>query len=277
MMISYRDITTGLQDLGVNRSTPVLAHISLANLGEIKGGLSTVMGALLATVDNVMMPTFTFSTMVIPEDGPKDNLIKYGSGRKTNLTAEVYSHDLPGDQPDREASEALRSYPGVYRSSHPVFSFTGLGLDVALINHPADDPYAPILEIRKLDGWVLLMGAKPSANFSIHFAEKLASRKQYVRWAMCPEGILKIPNFPGCSEGFQKLHFYMQEELHTVRVADSIWHAMKVDTLINVATALIKDDAFALLCNDMNCPRCNSTRNSIKSHYSRQWRTEGQA
>jgi aminoglycoside 3-N-acetyltransferase len=276
-MISYRDIATGLQDLGLNRSTPVLAHIKLANLGEVKGGLNSVMGALLATIDNVMMPSFTFSTMVIPESGPENNLLAYGSGRKTNLGAEVFSHDLPSDMPDREASEALRCYPGIYRSGHPVFSFTGLGLDVALVNHPAEDPYAPIAELRKLNGWVLLMGAEPSANFSVHCAEKLAGRKQFTRWALSTEGIREIPHYPGCSDGFHKLHYYMQEELRTVRVADSFWHAMRVETLLNVAVALINEDAFALLCNDLNCPRCNLERAAIKAQYSHQWRPENQA
>lgn len=276
-MISYHDIAAGLQDLGLNRSTPVLAHISIASLGEVKGGLNTVMGALLATVDNVMMPTFTYSTMVIPESGPENNLMIYGSGRETNLKAEVFSHDLPGDMPDREASEALRSYPGVFRSSHPVFSYAGLGLDVVLINHPADDLYAPIAELRKLDGWVLLMGAEPSANFSVHFAEKLASRRQFTRWALGADGIHEIPNYPGCSNGFHKLNYYLQEELHTVRVADSFWHAMKVETLLNVAVALINEDVFALLCNTINCPRCNLVRESIKAQFSRQWHPESQA
>lgn len=276
-MISYRDIATGLQNLGLNRSTPVLAHISLANLGEVKGGLNTVMGALLTAVDNVMIPAFTYSTMIIPESGPDDNLVVYGSGCETNLSAEVFSHNLPGDMPDREASEVLRGYPGVYRSGHPVFSFTGLGLDVALVNHPAEDPYAPVSELRKLDGWVLLMSAEPSANFSVHYAEKLAGRKQFTRWALSAEGIREIPHYPGCSEGFHKLHYYMQEELHSVRVADSYWHAMKIDTLLNVAVALIREDAFALLCNTINCPRCNLVRASIKAQYSHQWRPESQA
>ena len=275
-MISYRDIAAGLQDLGLNRSTPVLAHVHLAGLGEVKGGLNTVMGALLATVDNVMMPTFTFSTMVIPENGPEDNLMVYGSGRDSNLRAEVFSHDLPGDMPDREASEALRGYPGVYRSHHPVFSFAGLGLDVALVNHPAEDPYAPLAELRRLDGWVLLMGADPSANFSVHYAEKLANRRQFTRWALDADGIHEIPHFPGCPNGFHKLNYYMQEELHSVRVADGFWFAMKMDTLLNVSSALIKDDAFALLCNTLNCPRCNLVRDTLKAQFSRQWRAENQ-
>ena len=275
-MISYRDISTGLQDLGLDRSTPVLAHISLPKLGEIKGGLNTLMGALLSTVDNVMMPTFTFSTLIIPENGPENNLMIYGSGRDSNLNAEVFSHNLPGDAPDNQASEALRAYPGVYRSSHPVFSFAGLGLDVVLVDHPADDLYAPIAELRKLNGWILLLGADPSANFSVHYAEKLAGRKQFTRWAMGADGIIEIPYYPGCSEGFHKINFYMQEELHTVRIADIYLHAMKVDTLLNVAVALINEDAFALLCNTINCPRCNLVRESIKAHFSRQWHPESQ-
>jgi aminoglycoside 3-N-acetyltransferase len=277
MAISYRDISASLQDLGLDRSAPVLAHISFPKLGEVKGGLSTVMGALLATVDNIMMPTFTFSTLVIPESGPENNLIVYGSGRESNLKAKIFSHDLPGDARDNQASEALRAYPGVYRSSHPVFSFAGLGLDIALVDHPADNLYAPIAELRKLNGWILLFGAEPSANFSLHFAEKLAGRQQFTRWALGAEGIQEIPDFPGCSEGFHKVNYYMQDELHTVRIADMFLQAMKIDTLIKVAVALINEDAFALLCNTINCPRCNLVRESIKAQYSRQWHTEGQS
>jgi len=51
---------------------------------------------------------------------------------------------------------------------------------------------------------------------------------------------------------------------------------MKVDTLLNVAAALIKEDAFALLCNTINCPRCNLVRDTIKAQFSRQWHPESQ-
>jgi hypothetical protein len=68
----------------------------------------------------------------------------------------------------------------------------------------------------------------------------------------------------------------MQEELHTVRIADVFLHAMKVETLLKVAVALINEDAFALLCNTINCPRCNLVRESIKAQYSRQWHPESQ-
>ena len=274
-MLSYREITNALKDLGLKRSTPVLAHIVISKIGAVKGGLNTVMGALLSTVDNVMMPTFTYSTMVIPQSGPSDNDIKYGSGEEANLNANIFSYDLPSDMPDNEAAEAFRSYPHTYRSSHPVFSFTGLGLDIALVNHPPEDPYAPIRALQKMDGWVLLMGAKPSDNFSIHLAEQICGRKQFIRWALTPEGICEIPNYPGCSQGFHKLDYYLQEELHSVKVGGATWQAVRIDTLLNVACALIKDDAFALLCNDINCERCNMVRDAIKMQYARHWQSEG--
>lgn len=273
-MLSYRDISTALEDLGLNRSTPVLAHIRTAEIGEIKGGLNTLMGALLGTIDNVMMPAFTFSTLVIPESGSPDNDIAYGSGQQSNLNASVYSFDLPSDMPDHEAVEWFRGYPGVYRSDHPVFSFTGLGLDIALVNHPVEDPYGPIRVLRQMDGWVLLMGAEPSANFSVHLAEQLTNRKQFTRWALTANGICEIPHYPGCPEGFHKLNYYLQEELHTAEVAGKTWQAARLDTVIHVASALMRDDPFALLCNNIECPRCNLVREALKAQYARQWRPE---
>lgn len=273
-MLTYRDITLALSDLGLNRATPVLAHISLPRIGPIKGGLSTLMGALLASVDNIMMPAFTYGTQVIPQVGPPDNDVEYGSGQQSNLNAVVFAFDLASDLPNNEAAEALRRTANTYRSAHPVFSFSGLGLDIALFNHPANDPYAPIRVLRSMNGWALLMGAKPSENFSIHLAESLTGRKQFIHWALTPEGIREIPQFPGCSEGFHKLNYYLQEELRSVELDGQSWQAVKIDTLLNVASALIKDDPFALLCNKMDCPRCNLVREAIKAQIARQWRLE---
>jgi aminoglycoside 3-N-acetyltransferase len=273
-MISYRDITAGLNELGLNRSTPLVAHMDMTRLGNVKGGVKTAVGALLATVDNLIMPAFTYSTLVIPESGPPDNDMDYGSGRASNLQAAIFRHDLPVDWGEKEAVEELRKYPDIYRSSHPVFSFIGLGMDVALINHPPEDPYAPLKKARELNSHVLLLGTEPSVNFSIHWAEMLTGRRQFTRWALTANGIQEIPHFPGCPNGFHKLTYYLQEELRSTKVGDCEWQAVRLDTLIETAAALIKDDAFALLCNDIYCKRCNIVRGAIKAQYARQWRAE---
>lgn len=273
-MISYRDIVVGLENLGLSRSTPVLAHISLSQIGEVRGGQETLLGALLATIDNVMMPSFTFSTMIIPENGPADNFIDYGSGHNSNLNASIFTHSLPSDMSNNEISEALRRYPGTYRSSHPILSFTGLGLDVALIHHTPKDPYAPIKKLLDLNGWVVLMGADPSENFSLHYAEYLAGRKQFTRWALTVDGIAECPHFPGCADGFHKINYYLQDELRSAVVADACWYAVPLEVMVNSALALIRDDPFALLCNSLSCPRCNMVRKLIKKGVSDKWQPE---
>ena len=273
-MISYRDITLGLEKLGLNRSTPVLAHIAVPRIGEIRGGTDTLLGALLATIDNIMVPSFTFSTMVIPEKGPEDNHIQYGSGQQSNLNASIFRHDLPSDMKDNEVAEALRSYPGIYRSNHPIFSFTGLGLDIALIDHPAHEPYAPIQKLIELQGWVALIGADAADNFSIHYAEFLAGRKQFTRWALTADSIVECPHFPGCPNGFHKIDYYLQDELRSAVIGDSNWYAVPLEVLVNSAAALIRDDPFALLCNSLSCPRCNLVRRVVKSQISDKWQSE---
>ncbi len=273
-MISYRDIAVGLEKLGLGRGTPVLAHVSPARLGEIRGGLQTLLGAILATIDNVMMPSFTYSTMVVPQVGPPENFIDYGSNQAGNLTAAIFRHDLPSDVPDAEISEMLRQYPGTYRSAHPIFSFTGLGLDVALIGQTAQDPYAPIQKLMELKGWVVLIGAEPAQNFSLHYAEHLAGRKQFVRWALTTEGILECPQFPGCPNGFHKIDYYLQDELRVAVVGDANWTAVPLEVLINSAVALIREDPFALLCNSLSCPRCNLVRKQIKDQLGGHWHPE---
>lgn len=273
-MISYRDIAVGLEKLGIERSTPVLAHVAPARLGEIRGGMETLLGAILGTIDNVMMPSFTYSTMVVPQVGPVDNFLDYGGSQAANLNASIFTSSLPSDTPNAEISELFRKYPGTYRSSHPILSFTGLGLDVALIDQTPQDPYAPIRKLVEMNGWVVMIGADPAENFSLHYAEFLAGRKQFVRWALTENGILECPHFPGCRDGFHKINYYLQDELRTTAVEDLNWTAVPLEVLTNSAVALIREDPFALLCNSLSCPRCNLVRKLIKAQISNNWHPE---
>ena len=273
-MITYHDITVGLEKLGLDRSTPVLAHVAPSRIGAVRGGTESLLGAILATIDNVMMPSFTYATMVIPEEGPKDNIIDYGSGKESNLDAAIFTAGLPSDMPDNTVNEALRCYPGTYRSNHPILSFTGLGLDVALIDHPLDNPYAPIQKLMELKGWVALIGAEAHDNFSLHYAAYLAGRKQFTRWALTEDGIVECSHFPGCSDGFGKINYYLQDELREVEVGDCLWHAVPLETLVNSAVALMQEDPFALLCNSLSCPRCNLVRRVVKAQFSQNWQPE---
>ena len=117
-MLGFREIVKGLNDLGIKKQTPVIAHIHSDLLPEIKGGSSTLLGAILTAADNVILPAFTTRTMVIPETGPADNALDYGSGRESNLQAEIFSEELAADDPYVEMADSMQHYPGAFRYSH---------------------------------------------------------------------------------------------------------------------------------------------------------------
>lgn len=273
-MPSYHDLITAFHGLGLRRDTPAITHLGSGIAAEIKGGIETFMGALLSSVDNILLPAFTPSTMIIPESGPANNHMDYGDHDAQNANANIFSHALPSECGNQQAIEILKGFPGVLRSSHPIFSFYGLGLDIALIDHSPDKPYQPIAEMKTLGGWVLLAGAGQSHNFSIHYAEMLSGRKQFMRWALTPEKIVACPHYPGCPDGFHKLDYYLQDELKEVQLDNFNLSAMPLSTLIDTAAALLREDPFALLCNDLSCARCNLVRENIKDKFSSNWKSE---
>lgn len=273
-MISYHDITDALKSMGLQRDIPLIAHVNPSLRAIVNGGAETLMGALLSTVDNLMMPAFTYSTMITPENGPEKNNIVYGEKSKENLNAVIFSHSLPSEAGNQPEIEILKKFLGIYRSNHPVFSFYGLGLDVALLDHAPEKPYQPIKKLMGMGGWVGLLGAKASQNFSIHYAEFLAGRKQLLRWALTPYGVAECPHFPGCADGFHKLDFYLQDELKVTILEDTKFCVIPLSTLVHTAVALLKDDPFALLCNDLKCTRCNLVRSEIKNQIANHWKPE---
>ena len=110
-MLAIEDFTSALENLNLGNK-PAIAHASLRSFGTIQGGAETVLNALLASVSGLMMPTFTYKTMIIPEVGPPNNGLAYGMQRDLNRMAEPFSYDMPVDPLIGTLSERLRHSPG---------------------------------------------------------------------------------------------------------------------------------------------------------------------
>lgn len=259
MLVAFRDIVSALRPLGLNR-VPVIAHVSLSAFGEVRGGVETMLGALVSSCGGLMMPTFTYKTMITPEDGPLDNGLIYGSGRDLNRMAEFYRPEMPADRLMGRTAEALRRHPQALRSTHPILSFAGIGVDAAIQAQALDDPLAPIRVLADHGGWVLLMGVDHSCNTSMHYAEKLAGRRQFTRWALTPARVVECPGFPGCSEGFQKAGNLLNGIGHTLRLGNARVIALPLQPMFIVLKQLLHEDPLALLCDLPDCERCGAVR-----------------
>jgi aminoglycoside 3-N-acetyltransferase len=263
-MLTYRDFTRTFKELELGSHSLIIAHASIAAFGEVAGGADTIVGALLSTCGTVIMPAFTYRTMITPLIGPPENAIDYNSTEEDNLAAEFFRPDMPVDSAMGVVAEALRRHPMATRSSHPLLSFSGVHAEEALQSQTLEEPLAPIEWLAEYDGDVLLLGVGHTVNISLHYAEKQAGRKQFLRWALTPEGVVPCPGWPGCPDGFQAIAPRLEGVIHRVPLGGSAVEVVPLRDLIHIAVSWIHEDPRALLCDRLGCERCASVRASVR-------------
>jgi len=253
------NLKTGLSKLGLTKNL-VIAHASLKAFGPIEGGAETMLNALLDSTRGIIMPTFTYKSMLNPEVGPPQNGITYGSETDLNKLAEAFHPNMPADKMMGVLAEVLRKHPKAKRSSHPIQSFAGIRADGVIGSQRMYDPLAPIGSLAEQDGWVLLLGVDHTVNTSIHYAEKLAGRLQFIRWALVQDRVVECPGFPGDSDGFNAIAPALEKYTRRVEIGNATIQAIHLKSLFKVVMDQIKENPFALLCQRQDCERCTAVR-----------------
>jgi aminoglycoside 3-N-acetyltransferase len=258
-MPGYAEILAAFQALDLH-DKPVIAHASLKPFGFVEGGAEAILDAMLASFASVSMTTHTYKTKIIPDVGPPNNGITYGSGHDTNRMAEPFHPDMRADPMMGILPETLRNHPSAIRTAHPILSFAGINADLTLFTQTLYEPLAPIGALAEQDGWVVLINVNHTVNTSIHYAEKLVGRKQFIRWALVGDRVVECPGFPGDSMGFQAIESYIILDTRRVQIGECYIQAVPLQRLLDVVQELIKKDPLALLCERTNCERCNAVR-----------------
>lgn len=270
--VGVRDIFRGLRSLGLTlpSGSAVIVHASLSSFGYVRGGARAVLAALLWTCDTIVLPAFTYQSMVWPLVGPPDNGMTYGHPEfdAANRNATFFHRNLPAHRDMGVIAETLRRHSIAVRSSHPVLSFVAAGKRAGevLAGQTLDDPLAPIEWLQRHDGDVLLLGVGHTRNASIHLAERLAGRRQFMRWAIVrgedsrDARAVRLPGFPGCSDGFDAIEPEIARATRQVTIGGAVVRRVPLSMLIPIAAGLIADQADALLCNRPDCERCSAVR-----------------
>ena len=258
--VSFRDIQKGLASLGLTRGSRVLAVGDLAALGPVRGGAETVIGALAASTALVVAPAFTPQCQVWPLVGPEHNGAQYAGHAADNAAAEFFRPQTP----TTGLGEALRHAPGAQRSTHPLYSFVAVGEDAALTlaAQSLAEPLGPLAHLAQpgRGGDLLLIGAEPAANVALHYAEALAGRKQFIRWALTPAGIVECPACPGCPDGFHAAAPLVRPLHRVAQIGTARVERLPLADLVEAAVALLKREPAALLCHRPGCERCADVR-----------------
>lgn len=262
-MIGYREVVSVLRELELGPRSSVIAHIDSQQVGPLVGGAETIVGALVSTLGVLIMPTFTTRAMVVPEVGPPDNAIEYGEPDQNKL-AEIYHPDLPADPAMGRAAELLRQHPSSRRSPHPLLSMAGVNAQDFLDLQSLDDPWGPIEGLAQAGGTILLAGASPQMNCSIHYGELQAARRTFVRWALTRSGIVECPVWPGCSDGFGAISDRLAGISRSAALGAAQVQAIPIRDLLHAVVSWIHEDPRALLCERVGCPRCSAVRASVR-------------
>jgi len=242
---------------------PVIVHAALRSLGFIQGGAETIVRALVETTAGVIVPTFTYKTMVTPGVGPPHNGMTYGREGQLNSMAEPFHPNMRVDPMIGMLPETLRLHPLARRTQHPILSFAGIHADSALDAQTLYNPLAPIGALADRDGWVILLGTDHTVNTSIHFAEKLAGRRQFVRWALTRSRVVECPDFPGDSDGFDAIGPSLEPFTRKSFLGGAVVRAVPLRALIEVTIGRLRRNPLDLLCHRMDCARCADIRQSL--------------
>jgi aminoglycoside 3-N-acetyltransferase len=251
------DLKAAFSKLGLSKHL-VIAHASLKTFDSLDA--ETMLNALLESTRGIIMPAFTYKTMLNPEVGPPRNGITYGSETDLNKLAEPFHPDMPVDKMMGMLPEVLRKHPKAKRSSHPIQSFAGVNANAIINSQTIFDPFAPIAALAEQDGWVLLLGVDHTVNTSIHYGEKLAGRLQFIRWAIMNDRVVECGGFPGDSDGFNAIAIDVEKYTRRVEVDGALVQAIHLKSLLNAVVQKITANPFALLCTRDDCERCNAVR-----------------
>jgi len=242
---------------------PVIVHASVKAFGYVQGGADTFVRALVETTAGVVVPTFTYKTMITPEVGPSHNGISYGGEADLNAMAESFHADMPADPMMGMLPEALRLHPAARRTAHPILSFAGINAEAALNAQTMYNPLASIGVLAEQDGWVLLLGTDHTVNTSIHFGEMLAGRRQFVRWALLKNRVVECPGYPGDSSGFEAIAPDLESDTRRAQAGKGTVQAVPLRRVLEVTQARLKKNPLDLLCQREDCERCNAIRETI--------------
>ena len=254
-------IRQGIEATGIAGSA-VCLHSSLRSFGHVDGGAETVIEAFLESGCTLLVPTFTEQFMVAPDPSqipPRNGWDYLAAESLPARTDEVYNPESSIIDDDMGAvAKAVVRRPDRIRGDHPLDPFAAVGpLARELIEKQAwNDVYAPLRELTRLGGYVVLAGVGLNRMTLLHLSEALAGRRLFRRWATGPDGEPVAVQIGSCSEGFPRLDAFIGMLAVETTVGSSPWRVFPAAETVTSAAAIMRVNPEITSCGDEECLRC---------------------
>jgi aminoglycoside 3-N-acetyltransferase len=251
-----KKIKSILQKNGYTDSV-ICLHASLKSFGDVKNSPDTIINAFLAAGNTLLAPAFYYASEAAPPNkNYKRNGIDYSHRvfSPTNYTG-LWDQIEPamGAIP-----KTMLRYKNAFRSSHPMNSFVAIGPDAEHLIHSQENlnvyaAYKQILTENKR-AYIFLCGTRLISCTPIHFAEEVAGRVLFRRWAMMNDTVNEV-EVGACSTGFEKLRPFVKDIEHKLILGNSITSVFLFREFIERTAAKIKDNPEITKCSE-NCLSC---------------------
>lgn len=266
-MITKNDILKAIETLGLENSD-ICIHASLKSFKEhFESGISTITSAFLEKNCTIMMPVFSYDFIQKPipaympkRNGITDYSVLLNANYNENKIFSCSSKEL--SEKDMGAlSKFILNDSHSIRGNHPLNSFAALGNHASELvsSQTPTDVYAPFNALKMSDSYLLLMGTDLCSATLLHYAEQLAGRVPFIRWAKNPAGKTIPVSVGSCSLGFNNLYPHVKHLETRITIGQSVWCCYPVKAFLEAATAAIRHDPFITHCPNPNCERCSDS------------------
>lgn len=258
MRIHIEEIQHGVETAGLS-GKPVCLHSSLRSFGYVEGGAQAVINAFLSCGCTLLAPAFRYDTEIAPFTAPQRNGWEYAT---PSTLGPNHKAPHPADQEIGEGMgaipSAILSMPERRRGLHPLNSFVAIGpLAIDLVEgQTAEDVYAPFRSLIAMDGRIALLGVGLTSMTAIHYAEQLAGRQLFIRWANGADGRPTEARVGSCSDGFDSFDAVLAPIERRVTVGESLWRIFDAEEAVARCAQAIRRDPSITACGDPACERC---------------------
>ena len=256
-----RDLDDAIDALALGGRV-VGAHSSLRSFGRLEGGADTIVDAFLDAGCTLLVPTHSwgFATNHVPGMRPDRNGWDYAMNVARPVFTGTFSTDSNAiDRNMGAIPRAVLARPERVRGDHALASFAAIGpLAHDVIDGQAGDAvHAPLRALADHAGAILLVGVGLTRMTMLHFAEQVAGRAQFRRWAADATGATLMVESGGCSEGFDRLAGVLAPVETRRREGRSEWRCFPAAEVVRRAAAAIAADAASTHCGMRGCRRCD--------------------
>jgi len=262
MPVTKNDIKKAIEVTGLSNEV-ICVHSSLRSFGEVEGGAETIINEFLEAGCTLLAPSFTYRFYLPPREEIEQNGID-DEMRTIEPTGRIYNSSIIDISTDMGAIPRAMVYrDGRCRGNHPSNSFVALGpkAEELISCQTAEDVYAPFQKMMEKNGKIVMMGVGLTKMTAIHYAEQLAGRELFVRWALDKDGSTIRLREGSCSEGFNNLAPEVADLEKQITVCNSLWRVFPIkETVVACAEAIRKDHSITH-CGDKNCIQCNDMQN----------------